>query len=118
MEVICILFLIVLTVSRLEASVRPKIAAVVVPESSAGSEAILICSLASGTRPVQFSWIKDGHEVPSKLITNQPTSSTLVIPIVKSDDRGRYTCLVKSSFGEDSKSADLFVSGQFSIDLN
>ena len=98
--------------SRSEASIPPKIAAVVVPESPVGSEATLICSLASGTKPVHFSWNKDGHEVPSKLITNQPTLSTLVIPVVKSDDRGRYTCFVKSSFGEDSKSADLFVSGQ------
>ena len=112
MEGIRVFILIVFAMSRSEASIPPKIAAVVVPESSVGSEAILICSLASGTRPVQFSWSKDGQEVPSKLMTNQPTSSTLLIPVVKSEDRGRYTCFVKSSFGEDSKSADLIVSGQ------
>ena len=119
MEGICVFILIVFIImSRSEATIPPKIAVVVVPESSVGSEATLICSLASGTKPVHFSWIKDGHEIPSKLMTNQPTSSTLVIPVVKSEDRGRYTCFVKSSFGEDSKSADLVVSGQFSIDLN
>ena len=95
-----------------EASTQPEIAGIVIPKTKIGSEATLICSLASGTKPVHFSWSKDGQEVPSKLMTNQPTSSILVIPVVKSGDRGRYTCFVKSSFGEDSKSADLVVSGQ------
>ena len=113
MKTVISLVLVVFTAFRSsEASVQPEIAALVVPNSKIGSEATLFCSLASGTKPVQFSWIKDGHKVPSKLITNQPTSSTLVIPVVKSDDRGRYTCFVKSSFGEDSKSSDLVISGQ------
>ena len=105
-----LLFLVFL--SRSEASVPPKIAGILIPETSVGSEATLFCSLGSGTKPVLFSWSKNGQDLPSKHVTNTQTSTTLVIPVVKIEDRGRYTCRVKSSFGEDSKSADLVVSGE------
>jgi hypothetical protein len=98
--------------SSARASIPPKIAAIVVPETTLRSTATLVCALGSGTQPVQFVWYKDGQEAPLSLITNQPTSSTLVIPVVKSQDRGRYSCTIKSSFGEDTKSADLIVSGE------
>ena len=96
-----------------KASVPPKISGILIPETSVGSEATLFCSLGSGTKPVIFTWTKDGQNLPTKHVTNAQTSSTLVIPVVKIEDRGRYTCRVKSSFGEDSKSADLVVSGQY-----
>ena len=95
-----------------EASVPPKIAVFVVPETSEGAEATLVCTLASGTKPIKFYWTKDGLELPSNIVTHTPASSTVYIPVVKSQDRGKYSCRVKSSFGEDSKSADLVVSGK------
>ena len=111
-EFIGFLVLSIIVVPVSEASVPPKIALFGVPETSVGSEATLFCSLGSGTKPVIFTWTKDGRNLPSKLVTNTQTSSTLVIPVVKIEDRGRYTCRVKSSFGEDSKSADLVISGE------
>jgi hypothetical protein len=95
------------------ASIPPKISGILVPETAVGEEARLMCSLSSGTKPVQFIWTKDGHEVPVQLITNHKTSSTLVIPSVSIQDKGEYTCQAKSSFGEDVKSANLVVSGEF-----
>ena len=109
-----ILLLVQVSFICVEASVRPEIAGLLVPKATVGAEVTLICSLASGTKPVQFRWMKDRKEVPSSLITNQATSSfsSLVINSVKTEDRGRYSCLVKNAFGEDSKSADLIVTGQ------
>jgi hypothetical protein len=95
------------------ASTPPKIRVLDVPsKTSVGEEAALTCSLGLGTKPVQFIWTKDGQEVPSKLVTSLQTTSTIVIPVVKLEDRGRYSCKIKSSFGEDVKSADLVVSGE------
>jgi hypothetical protein len=98
--------------SPARSSAPPEIAAIVVPKTTVGSTATLVCALGSGTQPVQIIWYKDGQKVPSSFITNQPTLSNVVIPVVKSQDRGRYSCTIKSSFGEDTKSADLIVSGE------
>ena len=115
MEIVYFFLLALAVYPSSEASVPPKIAAIVVPETSVGSDATLVCTLGSGTKPVQFSWTKDGKEVSSQIITNQQTMSTVIIPVVKNEDKGRYSCLVKSSFGEDIKSADLIVSGQLIV---
>ena len=110
-----IFILIIVVASSSEASVPPKISGFMVPETSIGSETILMCTLGSGTKPVKFSWTKDGQELPSNIVTHTPASSTVYIPVVKSQDRGKYSCRVKSSFGEDSKSADLVVSGKLPL---
>ena len=109
-----ILFVVQVSFICVKASVRPEIAALVVPKATVETEVTLHCLLASGTKPVQFRWTKDRKEVPSSLISNQATSSfsSLVINSVKTEDRGKYSCLVKNAFGEDSKSADLIVTGQ------
>ena len=112
-SVVTFLLLSMMSIPRSDASVPPTIRLLDIPETSLGSEGTLICSLGSGTKPVQFAWARDGLQLHSKHVTNTQTSSTLVIPVVKIEDRGRYTCRVKSSFGEDSKSADLVVSGQY-----
>lgn len=97
-----------------EGSVPPRIATLVVPKTSAGEEAVLFCSLDSGTRPINFIWTKDGQEVTSYLVNSLQTSSNLVIPVVKPDDRGQYTCKAKSAVGEDEKSAYLVITGELS----
>jgi hypothetical protein len=88
-----------------------------VSDTSIGGEATILCYLASGTKPVQFIWAKDGEDVNSQFVTSLQTSSTLVIPTARIEDRGRYTCKVKSPFGEDVKSADLVIKGELNIDL-
>ena len=107
-----IVFLVMEVVSLTDASVPPKIALFGVPETSVGSEATLFCFLGSGTKPVKISWTKDGQELPSNIVTHTQVSSTVYILVFKSQDRGKYSYRVKSSFGEDSKSADLVVSGK------
>ena len=104
--------LVMAVVSSSEASAPPKIVGFIVPETSVGEDATLVCTLGSGTKPVKFSWTKDGQELPSNIVTHTQASSTVYIPVVKSQDHGKYSCRVKSSFGEDSKSADLVVSGK------
>jgi hypothetical protein len=105
---------IVFSISSSRASVAPKIRMFDVPETSVGSEATLLCSLGGGTKPVYFSWTKDGKGVPENLVVHHEDKgySTVFLKSVKSQDHGRYTCHVKSSFGEDSKSADLVVIGE------
>ena len=112
MEFVYYLVLVLAALTSSEASVPPKIAGIMASEATVGGDATLVCTLSSGTKPVQFSWTKDGKAVSSNIITTIQTTSTIVIPIVKTEDKGRYTCSVKSSFGEDTKSADLIVSGQ------
>ena len=111
---IFLLLAIQVSLIRVEASVRPEIAALVVPKGSVGAKTTLLCTVSSGTEPLQFHWSKDGKSVPANLITNHvgASFSSLVINSVKTEDRGRYSCLVKNAFGEDSKSADLIVTGQ------
>jgi hypothetical protein len=107
-------FLVVfLSIHFTTSSVPPKIRVFDVPETSVGADASLMCSLGSGTKPVHFTWTKDGNEIQSSHITTLQASSTLVIPVVKLEDRGRYSCSIKSSFGQDIKSADLVVSGEY-----
>jgi len=93
------------------ASSPPKIAGLMVPPTILGSELTMLCSLSSGTKPVDFSWTRDGHEVPSSYFSNHPTNSSLYIKSVTVDDAGKYTCSAKNSFGEDSKTADLVITG-------
>jgi hypothetical protein len=100
------------------ASIPPKIKILEVPKTSIGGEATLFCSLDSGTKPVQFIWTKDGVELSPSLITSHQTSSTIFITPIKLRDKGRYTCSVRSSFGEDKRSGDLIVSGKDVICLS
>ena len=93
------------------ASSPPKIAVLAVPSTTLGSELTMICSLSSGTKPVDFSWSRDGLSVSLAQITNHPTYSSLYIKSVTVDDAGKYTCSAKNSFGEDSKTADLVITG-------
>ena len=97
-----------------EASAPPKIRLLDIPETSVGSETTLLCSLGSGTRPVKFTWSKDGQDVDPNLVIHHEKKvySTIFINSVKLEDRGRYTCRVESSFGEDSKSGDLVINGK------
>ena len=111
---IAILLVIQVSFISVEASVRPEIAALVVPKATVGAGATLVCTSNAGTNPVQFHWTKDGKDIASNLIVHHPSAgySTVVMTSVKTDDRGRYSCLVKNAFGEDSRSADLIVTGQ------
>ena len=97
-----------------EASVPPKIRMFDIPETSVGSEATLLCSLGSGTKPVQFRWTKDGKEVDHSFVIHHEEKgySTIFIKSVSLQDRGRYTCHIKSSFGEDFKSGNLVINGE------
>lgn len=117
MRVAFLMLCITVFFSPSRSSSPPIIAAIVVPQSSVGDETTLLCSLGGGTKPVHFSWTKDGKDVPSSLVVPHHESgfSSVILKNVKPQDQGTYTCHVKSSFGEDSKSAHLAVSGEFPI---
>lgn len=104
-------FLVLIHLTR--ASSPPKIQILVISETSIGGEATLFCSLGSGTRPVQFIWTRDGSDIDPRFVTSAQTSSTIIISSASIEDRGRYTCKIKSPFGEDSKSGDLVIKGRF-----
>ncbi|GBL76503.1 Titin [Araneus ventricosus] len=77
-----------------------------------GDIANLMCSLARGSLPVRFTWIKDGKPIENRQTVNIVSNegfSNLVIKSVDETSVGNYTCIVSSSFGSDNFTAQLKV---------
>ena len=75
---------------------------------------VLHCYLLSGSKPVFFDWLKDGHRVfnSSKVkIGNFDSFSTLSLNDLHRSDSGVYMCSVKNAFGNDSVSSIINVKG-------
>lgn len=83
---------------------------------SEGAKAKVLCHIVHGKRPVEFQWLKNGHEISKKFdetqITIQEDFSMLTISNIKASDAGNYTCVVKNSVGTASHSSNLIVEGE------
>ncbi|KAK8764859.1 hypothetical protein V5799_032531, partial [Amblyomma americanum] len=81
----------------------PKVVPFVMPKNLLVGERISItCSAASGSKPLQFMWIKDDatlHRGGALRITDSADYSTLSIENLKISDAGNYTCVVSNSGG-------------------
>lgn len=60
----------------------------------------LFCSVQKGTRPITFSWIKDGR-VLREGITSLEDFSSLTISPVTPESVGNYTCVASNAVGTD-----------------
>ncbi|XP_077485795.1 hemicentin-1-like [Amblyomma americanum] len=93
----------------------PKVLPFVIPKNLLVAERISItCSAASGSKPLTFTWIKDGatlHRGGALRITDSSDYSTLSIENLKISDAGNYTCVVSNPGGTVSHSDVLHVKG-------
>ncbi|KAF8793263.1 Down syndrome cell adhesion molecule-like [Argiope bruennichi] len=91
----------------------PVVAAFYFPSAlKEGERASAICTIRSGDTPLEFQWLKNGHdatEVDGIKIQTVMDSSVLVIASVNSQSSGNYTCIVKNSFGSDRYTSSLAV---------
>ncbi|RWS01343.1 hemicentin-1-like protein, partial [Dinothrombium tinctorium] len=67
-----------------------------------------LCSVLKGSKPLHFSWLKDGLTLQKDgkdiKIETSSVASTLFFEKVTRTDSGNYTCVVTNSLGEDRKS--------------
>ena len=99
---------------------RPEIAPLFIPKVKIGTQLSIPCNVVTGNKPVSFVWRKN-NEILSNLgirVDADFGSSSLVLPNISISDRGSYSCTAKNSFGEDTKSAALDLTGEFLIRIN
>lgn len=97
-------------------SIRPEVAPLHIPRTSLGEKVSIICSSIAGAKPITFSWKKNGLPVEEDKINNlqnQIDASALIFKSLLPSDRGNYSCTAKNSFGEDTKSAELNIAGEY-----
>ncbi|KAG0439399.1 hypothetical protein HPB47_016663, partial [Ixodes persulcatus] len=101
--------------SQLLVTEAPRLQPFYFPKEHPLTETLVVSCIASrGTRPLVFSWFKDGrpvdptHGVVSKMLTD--TISTLTISRVGAEHLGNYTCRAANEGGRDSYTATLVVS--------
>ncbi|XP_077540887.1 cell adhesion molecule Dscam1-like [Haemaphysalis longicornis] len=68
----------------------------------------LFCNIQRGTRPLTFTWIKDGVTVREG-VTSLDDFSTLSIDPVTAESAGNYTCVVRNAAGTDRYTSTLEV---------
>ncbi|XP_023220980.1 titin-like [Centruroides sculpturatus] len=79
-----------------------------------GEREQIYCAVKSGDAPFTFQWLKDGidiRRIAEIKVETKDFNSLLMIPIVKTDSIGNYTCTVTNSFGTDSYTAQLLMKG-------
>ncbi|KAH9528840.1 hypothetical protein DERF_002756 [Dermatophagoides farinae] len=82
-----------------------------------GSKFKFFCYLqSSGSRPLHFEWLKDGQilrhygdKLTSYTISTTEDDTLFSIDKIRLNDTGSYTCLVRNSYGSDSKTISLTV---------
>ncbi|XP_064487525.1 cell adhesion molecule Dscam2-like [Ornithodoros turicata] len=92
-------------------SAAPKILPFVIPKRLLVGERFgVTCATASGGKPFQFVWLKDGQTLhPSKSVNIVDSSeySTLSIQNLVLENSGNYTCVVSNAAGTESYSDSL-----------
>ena len=79
-----------------------------------GSRYGTICTILSGSPPIDFSWFKDGNPITASHldIIRSKSSSTLDFDGIRSEDAGEYKCIVKNAVGSAFHSAKLVIEGE------
>uniref|UniRef100_A0A147BG62 Putative cell adhesion molecule n=1 Tax=Ixodes ricinus TaxID=34613 RepID=A0A147BG62_IXORI len=68
----------------------------------------IFCSVQKGSRPLTFSWMKDGRVIRNG-VTSLEDYSTLTMDPVTAQSAGNYTCVVSNSAGTDRYTSTLEV---------
>ena len=85
-----------------------------------GSLLVLICNSIKGSKPLEFRWLKNGHDIEKNShrfdmdrysIEKKNSYSQLTINDVSILDSGNYSCVVNNAFGLDSQWSQFDVKG-------
>ncbi|OTF80268.1 Immunoglobulin domain containing protein [Euroglyphus maynei] len=82
--------------------------------SAKGSDIVLTCNVAKGTKPFRFQWHKDNVEISDNKhsrIEIKDIYSFLTLYNIDREDIGNYSCIVTNQFGFDRISFQLDVTG-------
>lgn len=77
-----------------------------------GEKALLTCHITSGSQPVTFTWLKDGHSLDADggiRLRTEPEYSLVLLEPVQTSHVGNFTCIAKNRHGFDSYTAVLEV---------
>ena len=96
---------------------RPEIAPLFIPKTKVGAQLLVACTVVTGSKPISFVWRKNNEVLSDTGVESYPSKgfSSLSIANVSINDRGSYSCTAKNSFGEDTKKAELDISGRFPL---
>ena len=86
-----------------------------IPKTKIGAQLSIVCNVATGDKPVTFVWRKNNEVLADSVVESYPSSglSSLKLANLSINDRGSYSCTAKNSFGEDTKKAELDISGMY-----
>lgn len=93
---------------------RPEIAPLFIPKTKIGAQLSIACNVITGSKPITFVWRKNNEVLGDAAIEYYSKGTSIDISNVTINDRGSYSCTAKNSFGEDTKSAELRLSGELS----
>ena len=84
-------------------------------ELSEGSSFRFLCQSISGSKPINYKWIKNGVNLgnlkSNSEIENILDMTLLNLKNVKRSDHGNYSCIASNAFGSDIKSTILHIKG-------
>ena len=83
-------------------------------EQTKGSDLVLTCNVAKGSKPLRFQWFKNGVELSNtgrSTIENKDIFSFFTLRNIDSNDVGNYSCVVTNKFGFDKLWIQLTVTG-------
>ena len=100
-------------------SERPVIAPLFIPKSEVGAQLSVGCTLVRGQTPVSFTWRKNNEVISDSNIhvDGKLGFSSIQLANLSQAHRGSYSCTAKNSFGEDTKTAELDLSGMFAAKI-
>ena len=84
------------------------------PDLEAGTDIFISCSANRGTKPISYTWFKDGRKiVPGSGIEIESNRNALGLSIISATSKhsGNYTCIAENAYGSDSYSANLNIKG-------
>ena len=94
---------------------RPEVAPLFIPKARLAAQITIACTVGMGSKPVSFVWRKNNEVLSGPGIRDDGNVgvSSLTLTNVSISDRGSYSCTAKNTFGENTKSAELDLSGKF-----
>lgn len=94
----------------------PVLNSLLVPTNIAiGDNTEILCTIKRGTLPFDFRWLHNGKDVekhPKYKTSSTQTSSHIIIGAIQASDIGNFTCVARNSFGEDSKTENVYMEGK------
>ena len=91
----------------------PKLAdSAVLKSQNAGTKLKVHCQAAEGSRPLQFSWKRNGFsDARYRIDADEEEESFLIIDRLQASDSGNYTCTVSNAFGTAHQTTVVIVKG-------